>query len=612
MADSPDDQMESLPRKRLLVVELWGIGDLVFATTLLRKAAQQFEVTLLAKPHAQPLLARTLPEVRHIAWDAPWTAYRGKYRWWSWDWPALLGTMRALRKHSFDAAVSVRDDPRDHLLMRLAGARRRIGFPARGSGALLTDEMHRVPGTQHKVEDWRMLAERLEIDGAASAGPSLAADRPARGIAPRLCLHVGARIPVRRWPAANFADLIRRLREKFTAHLTIVPDSDGYGRELAPLADDFVEEINLEGLINLLAASDALICNDSGPGHLAAAVGTPVAAVFGPTDPVRYRPWGEGHRVVIRDICPHRPCFDYCKFPEPYCLTRLTPDEVWPEFEKFLTPILSPSQMMHLGKRNVLGIQIDAIDYESATGQILAAAREGRGFSVSALAVHGVMTGVDDPEQRYRLNHFDLLCPDGQPVRWMLNALHDAVLVDRVYGPFLTLRVCEAAAREGLGIFLFGGTPGTLAALADNLRRQFPSLIIAASQASRFRQATPDEVADDVRAIRESGAKLCLCGIGCPRQEVWAYEMRDRLSMPVLAVGAAFDFLSGAKPMAPRWMQSAGLEWLHRLAAEPRRLWHRYLVQNPRFVWHATRQLLFHQRYDPADGRPPTAEGNFG
>lgn len=323
--------MESPPRKKLLVVELWGLGDLVFATTLLRQAVRQYEVTLLAKPHARLLLARTLPELQHVTWDAPWTAFTGKYRWWQWGWPEIRRLLAKLRAQQFEAAVSVRDDSRDHLLMRLAGARRRVGFPARGSGAILTDGIPRVPGTQHKVEDWRMLAERLGINGAATADPLLVADRPARGDKPRLCLHVGARIPVRRWPIANFADLVRRLRERFTFHLTVVPDSDGYGRELTPLADAYIEQVNLEGLIDLVAASDALICNDSGPGHLAAAVGTPVAALFGPADPVRYRPWGIAHHVVIRDICPHRPCFDYCKFSEPYCLTRLTTDEVWPE-----------------------------------------------------------------------------------------------------------------------------------------------------------------------------------------------------------------------------------------------------------------------------------------
>ncbi len=268
--------------------------------------------------------------------------------------------------------------------------------------------------------------------------------------------------------------------------------------------------------------------------------------------------------------------------------------------------------MIHLGKRNVLGIQVDAIDYESAVAQIIAAAREGRGFSVSALAVHGVMTGVDDREHLYRLNHFDLVCPDGQPVRWMLNSAHGAALTDRVYGPCLTLRVCEAAMREGIGIFLFGGTAECLAALAASLQQRYPALVLSGLRPSRFRQASPAEVDEDEAAIRASGAKICLCGIGCPRQEVWAYEMRDRLAIPVLAVGAAFDFLSGAQPMAPAWMQARGLEWLFRLSVEPRRLWHRYLVLSPRFAWHAARQVMFGRKYDPEDGSKPVDALRYG
>lgn len=329
--------MESPPRKKLLVVELWGLGDLVFATTLLRQAVREYDVTLLAKPHAHPLLECTLPELQHVTWDAPWTAFTGKYRWWQWNWPEIRDLLAKLRSQKFDVAVSGRDDPRDHLLMRLASVPRRIGFPRPGGDRWLTEPLSRAPGSQHKVEDWRMLGEKLGLAGAAQAEPALTATRPeSRSALPRVCLHVGARIAVRRWPVASFADLIRRLRERFQFHLTLVPDPDGYGAELAPLADDFQPKLDLHQLVTLLAASDVLIANDSAPGHLAAAVGTPVLALFGPTDPVRYRPWGDIHRVVIRDLCPHRPCFDYCKFPEPYCLTRLTPDEVWPEVEAFV------------------------------------------------------------------------------------------------------------------------------------------------------------------------------------------------------------------------------------------------------------------------------------
>ena len=327
---------DSLARRKLLVIELWGIGDLTMATPLLAAAVEKYEVTLLAKPHARALLAATFPELKFIEWDAPWTVFTGKYRLWRWDWAEVRRVVGELRRLDPDVAVSVRDDPRDHFIMRLAGARRRVGFPTHGSRVFLSDPICRDRESQHKVEDWRSLTETLQLGVADERSPALVVPDAVRRSKSKMCLHVGARISVRRWPLAYFADLIARLRTRFTFHLTIVPDPDGYGLELAPLADEFLPKLELDRLVSLLATYDILICNDSAPGHLAAAVGTPVLAFFGPSDPVRYRPWGDDNHVVIRDICPHRPCFDYCKFPEPYCMTRLTPEVAWPEIEKFV------------------------------------------------------------------------------------------------------------------------------------------------------------------------------------------------------------------------------------------------------------------------------------
>ena len=240
--------------------------------------------------------------------------------------------------------------------------------------------------------------------------------------------------------------------------------------------------------------------------------------------------------------------------------------------------------MIDLGKRNILGVRVDAIDYEGAVERIAAAAREGRPLGVSALAVHGVMTGVLDRTHRHRLNGLELVCPDGQPVRWALNRLHGAGLTDRVYGPNLTLKTCERAAADGLPVFLFGATPEILAAFEANLCAKYPALQIAGRRASEFRTLSPEERDALVTEIKASGARVTLVGIGCPRQEVWAYEMKDALSMPVLAVGAAFAFHAGLLDQAPRWMQDRGLEWLYRLGKEPTRLWRRYLYLNPLYA----------------------------
>lgn len=268
--------------------------------------------------------------------------------------------------------------------------------------------------------------------------------------------------------------------------------------------------------------------------------------------------------------------------------------------------------MIDLGRKNVLGVGIDAVDYEAAAARILAAARERRPFAASALAVHGVMTGVADPAHRARLNGFDLLTPDGQPVRWAMRLTGQANLPDRVYGPFLTLRVCEAAAAEGLGVFLFGATAETLARLETALGERFPGLRIVGRQPSRFRRVTEAERDADAAAIRETGAALVLVGLGCPRQEVWAWEMRDRVGVPLLAVGAAFDFLAGRQRMAPAWMQRGGLEWLFRLASEPRRLWQRYLLLNPWFCWRLFQQWTGWRRVELGDVTPPAGEERFG
>jgi N-acetylglucosaminyldiphosphoundecaprenol N-acetyl-beta-D-mannosaminyltransferase len=262
-------------------------------------------------------------------------------------------------------------------------------------------------------------------------------------------------------------------------------------------------------------------------------------------------------------------------------------------------------------KRNVVGILVDAVDYEGAMDFIFRAAREKRGAAVSALAVHGVMTGVLDREQKFRLNHFDLLVPDGQPVRWVLNWLYRAQLSDRVYGPNLTLKVCARAAAEGQSIYLYGGSPEILSAFTESLERRFPGIRIAGAEPSKFRRLTPEEKTALAHRVVSSGASITLVGLGCPRQETFAYEFRETLSMPILAVGAAFPFLAGLIPQAPLWMQNRGLEWLFRLTSEPRRLWRRYLYLNPAYLFLVAMQACRLLRF-PTEGVSPIGEQLFG
>jgi exopolysaccharide biosynthesis WecB/TagA/CpsF family protein len=268
--------------------------------------------------------------------------------------------------------------------------------------------------------------------------------------------------------------------------------------------------------------------------------------------------------------------------------------------------------MIEHGKRNVVGVLIDAVDYEAALQRIVHAARNAQPLAVSALAVHGVMTGVLDSEHRHRLNSMDLVVPDGQPVRWAVNLLYRDGLPDRVYGPTLMLKTCERAAEEQLPVFLFGGTDELLRQLSHNLTARFPRLQIAGTCASRFRRVSKDEQAEIVDQIRSSGAALALVGLGCPRQEVWAYEFRNLLPMPILAVGAAFNFHAGLLQQAPRLWQDWGFEWLYRLLAEPRRLWRRYLLLNPLYASLLCLQATGLKQFDPARTCPPSEELLYG
>jgi N-acetylglucosaminyldiphosphoundecaprenol N-acetyl-beta-D-mannosaminyltransferase len=256
--------------------------------------------------------------------------------------------------------------------------------------------------------------------------------------------------------------------------------------------------------------------------------------------------------------------------------------------------------MINLGKYPILGVNVHAVDYETAVATIVEAARERHPCAVSALAVHGVMTGFLDPMHARRLNGIDLIVPDGQPVRWALWWLHRQKLRDRVYGPNLTLKVAEALAREQMSVYLYGSTLETLTEFAHNLTRSYPGLTIAGTEPSKFRRLSEQERLDLAARIRASEANAVFLGLGCPRQEVWAYEYRDLLSIPILAVGAAFDFHAGTLPQAPQVMQNLGLEWLFRLIQEPRRLWQRYIILNPLYLWNILLQYLGWKTFNAA------------
>lgn len=239
----------------------------------------------------------------------------------------------------------------------------------------------------------------------------------------------------------------------------------------------------------------------------------------------------------------------------------------------------------------VLGSPIDAIGVDDAVRTIAtwAAARESR--SVCICNVHSVVTATQDPAFAHAIAGADMATPDGAPVAWMLRRL-GAAGQRRVSGPDLMLACLADAEQRGDSVYLFGSTPDTLAALQQRLRARHPRLRIAGAESPPFRPATEDEDRATVARINASGAGTVWVSLGCPKQELWMAAHRGRVQAVMVGVGAAFDFHAGTVSRAPLWMREHGLEWLHRLASEPRRLWRRYLHTNSRFLWAAALQLL--------------------
>lgn len=235
---------------------------------------------------------------------------------------------------------------------------------------------------------------------------------------------------------------------------------------------------------------------------------------------------------------------------------------------------------------------LSACDNDEAFAVIAKMAAEKENAQVSALAVHGLMIAARDEHYRKVLNQFDLVLADGQPIRISLNIFFEQNLKERVYGPHLMLRLCEKAALENWGIYLYGNTDAVLAKLQAELLRKFPSITDLTLRPSIFRELTDSEVHDLAFDIRNSNARLVFIGIGCPEQEKLVARLAPHTTGVLIAVGAAFDFLSGEKKMAPLWMQSASLEWLFRLIQEPRRLGRRYLVTNSFFIFEFTKLFI--------------------
>lgn len=231
----------------------------------------------------------------------------------------------------------------------------------------------------------------------------------------------------------------------------------------------------------------------------------------------------------------------------------------------------------------ILGTRVDAPGWDDAICMVLEWARYSKHRQVFFANVHMLVTAQRDTSLREALAAADLVCPDGMPVAWVMRS-RVRPEQERINGPDFMWRLCSEAASAGIGIYLYGSTESTLTELVSRLNDELPGLRVCGTYAPPFRPLNSEEEAEVIRHICESGAGIVFIGLGCPKQEIWAQTIKSRVPAVLLAVGAAFDYHAGTLRRAPPWMRKVGMEWLFRLALEPRRLWRRYLVTNALFA----------------------------
>jgi heptosyltransferase-2 len=341
----------------ILVIEYWHLGDLAILVPFLRNLRRNFpraRISLLVNADLASFLEGQRLVDEFIPVRVPWARHFNrwrKYNPFSLDWISLAGTILGLRKRRFDWAFSGRMDVRDNLMLRLSGARRRIGYGIGGGASFLTDRVTPDPSRPHRADVWLHLLE--SVDESHNPKPSgfrltaVATEQArlfllSRGIPPGAFLigvHPGARIPTRRWGEERFAEVARRLLSETDVHvLWFSEPGNSYN---VPLTERIhAVSLDFRSFLAVLSHCRLLVCNDSGPMHLANLLNVPVVAIFGPQRPEWFGPRGQHDRVVIHQEFSCRPCFDYCIFDQPHCLRMISPDEVCDAIKDVLRTIV--------------------------------------------------------------------------------------------------------------------------------------------------------------------------------------------------------------------------------------------------------------------------------
>lgn len=601
--------------ERVLVVQLADIGDLILSTpalAALRQARPDAHITLLAGAHAAPVVGG-LPLVDEII-----TFDRGAFNSSSALFkPANLRRLLGLGR--FDTVIYFH-----HFTLRLgtfkfalialaARAKRRLGLD-NGRAWFLTDKLPDIGfGARHQAQYWLDLVGLLGAD--SSPRPAVVAAEP---LSPQLSTLLNASlIPqhsslavaihpgsggysrARRWDAAGFAAVADALHDEYGAKIVLVggPD-DGAAQVKAAMRSEALDlsgQTTLPQLAAVLSHCRLFIGADSGVMHLAAAVGVPVVAVFGPSNADAWGPWPPdgaarivrsapecspcsyiGHGIGLREGCPARTC-----------MRMVTPERVLEAARSLLDG--APPAVHELPRRAifprrifVLGLPVDGITYPEWLDQIGRWVKEVDDricHHVCTINPEFIMIARHDSNFWNILHRADLCVPDGVGLLWAARRLGHS-LPERVTGSDGVPKIAERAARLGWRLFLLGAAPGVAERAGAVLQARFPGLQIAGIYGG---SPAPEDEDAIVERVNASGADILFVAYGAPEQDKWIARNLPRLKVAMaMGVGGAFDFLAGVVPRAPLWMQRAGLEWLFRLFLQPWRF--KRMLRLPRFV----------------------------
>jgi len=253
---------------------------------------------------------------------------------------------------------------------------------------------------------------------------------------------------------------------------------------------------------------------------------------------------------------------------------------------------MTPQDNKTWDEADVLGVQVSAINLEKAVELALRSIQVGKGGYICASGVHGVMEAQTDPSFRSILNGAFLNLPDGMPMTWV-GRFQGYAQMDRVFGPDFMKALCQASAGLGYRHFLYGGAPAVAEELKQSLQHRVPGLLVVGIYTPPFRPLTQDEEESLFNLLHESQPHIVWVGLSTPKQERFMAQHTARMpASMMIGVGAAFDYHTGRVNDAPRWIKRTGMQWLHRLLQDPRRLWWRYLRNNPAFLWKITLQML--------------------